>query len=519
MNPFSDSALALRRRSVWEAVDSGVLLWRSNFIYFIPFFALSVGIVACGLRFLPSDFTYVSYLALWWLKPFFDRLVLHVISRRFFGSPAPRFGELRRTFDSRGLWGMRRGLLGDLLWRRFSPIRAASMPIRVLERVGRKQIGMRKKTLAAGGLNFCSLVSVFGLALEGMLLLGELYFVVMVTYLFLPLAFGYMRDNPNLVELSIFVVFCLNYVLVESLYVCMGFGLYVNSRVEVEGWDLQLLFQKFAGPQKAAAAATVSRPGVMAVLALCLFLALPQAAYAEESELAEESTEESIEEAEEPVEPIAYFPDDFPFADEESLESLKNILASPDFGSEKEGWGIRSKKSSSQEAGIPDEAIISWLQKIRQALGFMLRGLAVLAIAAALCFAFFWFWKNRRKRLPRLRGGGKSYVHPRLPPESPEALFARAEVFFRQGNLREAWAACLAGCIGAYARYRSLAFPANATEYGCLELVRRALPAEAGGFEEMVQSWVFFAYGGRIPGEGAFERALTHGRALLGPRT
>ena len=522
MNSFADSALVLRRRSVWEAVDSGVLLWRSSFVHFIPFFILPVGIIACSLRFLPYRFAYLSYLALWWLKPFFDRLVLQVISRRFFGSPASRFGEL-----CRGLWGMRRGLVGDLLWRRFSLVRAACLPIRVLERIGRKQFPMRKKTLAAGGLNFCSFLSIFGLALEGMLLLGETVFVAMVIQMFFPAAFGYMKNYASIVELGFFVAFCLNFVLAESLYVCMGFGLYINSRVEVEGWDLQLLFQKFAGPKKTAdtiaintntnnintntnnSNAAISRPGVVAVLVACIFLALPQPAYAEEPAL--------IDRAEEPV---AYFPDDFPFADAAALESLEKILASPDFGSEKEGWGIRFRESQSRKkTGGSNVNVLPHLEKIRQASSLILRGVVVLVIAGFLSFALYWFWKNRRKGVSLFRGGGKSYVQGHLSPESPESLFARAEDFFHQGNVREAWAACLVGCIGAYTRYRSLAFPVNATEYGCLDLVRRSLPAEAGGFEELVQSWIFFAYGGRLPGEGAFERALAYGRSLARERS
>ena len=249
MTPFSYSALSLRRRSVWEAADSGLLLWRSSFVHFIPFFALPVWFVACALRFLPANLFFLSYLVLWWLKPFFDRLVLHVVSLRFFStggedqSAAAAGGELLR----RGFWEMRRGLLGDLLWRRFSPGRAARMPVRVLERIDRKQFRLRKKVLAAGGLNFCSLISALGLALEGMLLIGETLFVIMVTQVFFPGAFGYMRDNLETVEIFIFAAFCFNFILVESIYVCMGFGLYINSRVEMEGWDLQLLFQKFAG--------------------------------------------------------------------------------------------------------------------------------------------------------------------------------------------------------------------------------------------------------------------------------
>jgi len=36
-----------------------------------------------------------------------------------------------------------------------------------------------------------------------------------------------------------------------------------------------------------------------------------------------------------------YFPDDFPSPDAEHLKKLEEILASSDFGSVREGWGIR----------------------------------------------------------------------------------------------------------------------------------------------------------------------------------
>jgi hypothetical protein len=48
-----------------------------------------------------------------------------------------------------------------------------------------------------------------------------------------------------LVERFVFGAYCFNYVLMDSLYVCMGFGLYINSRIEIEGWDIELLFRNF----------------------------------------------------------------------------------------------------------------------------------------------------------------------------------------------------------------------------------------------------------------------------------
>jgi len=510
VNLFQDGILFLRRRNGWEAADSGILLWRRSFFHFVLLFALPAWIIACGLRFLPGNFAYLSYLGLWWLKPFFDRIVLHVVSHDFFSSSAsPRFGNLRK-----GLWGdLFRGLPGDLLWRRFSPGRAARMPIRILERINLKQYRQRKKILSAGGLNFCSLITVLGLCMEGMLLLGEILFVLMLTDLFAPTALGYIWDNPESVEIFIFAAFCLNFILVESLYVCMGFGLYINSRVEVEGWDLQLLFRKFASPVSGTAhdgAPPVSRTGMALILFLCLFLgsiftpALP-AAYADAGGAVVS-----------PAESDEYFPPDFPAAGTGSLENLKTILASPDFGGEKETWGIRLKNSPVPPK-VPDGDPGPWFTLIRRVFGFALRFAVVLVIAAFVFFSLYRFWKYRQKGTFRSRRGGKSYVNLSASPESPESLFAGAEESFGRGNFREAWAACFAGCIAAYATYKSLSFPADATEYGCLDLVRCSLPGEAGEFGGIVRSWILFAYGGRMPDPGAFGDALAYGRSIGKP--
>jgi len=555
MNPFFGSALSLRRRGAWEAADSGILLWRKNFAHFIPFFALPVALAAFGLRFLPGNFMF-SYLALWWLRPLFDRLALHVVSVRFFsagGPPPSRFREI-----CKGLWGMRRGLLGDLLWRRFSLVRAGRMPIRVLERIGGAKFSQRKTALAAGGLDFCAFVSFLGLMLEAFLLLSKAAFVLMIAHMFIPYGLPQIGENMDIVENFIFAAFCLNYILVGSLYVCMGFGLYINSRVEVEGWDLQLLFQKFAASPAASRAGAPLKSGALsndgapasggtpasggapandasaaaaksaalaksavlaksmgaAALLLCLFLALPQTAGADE-------------EARSPASQLLSGQDgqDFLPACEawlvkhaEAIELLESILASPDFGEYRDGRGIGFRARAEREQpnrgrfGIPSQTGL----EIRRALGYVVRAIVVLAIAGFAVFAIWWYLKYARgKARALLRNKGKCYVNPIFSPESPESLFAKAENFFRQGTLREAWAACLAGCIGACARHRAVSFPVDATEYGCLDLVRRALPAEAGGFGDLVQSWILLAYGGRAPGDGAFEKAISYGRSLL----
>ena len=478
------SILSLRRRGTWEASDSGVLLWRSSFAWFLPFFAIPFWTVACSLRLLPGNLVFFSYLILWWLKPLFDRPVLYVVSRNLFGSTVP--------FSFADLGSLRRGILGDLLWRRFSPGRAATMPIRVLENLNSKQFAQRKKVLGAGGLGFCSFLGVLGFALELMLLFGELIFFSVIFQIFFPSV--NIMNSLRAVEVFVFVLFCFNYILVESLYVCMGFGLYINSRVELEGWDLQLIFQNFAklGFNKPG----IDKPDLKAILIVCIFLSLlaaPSAAFANE-----------------------VFPEAFPTVSVESLDELKEILASPDFGSERESWEIRLRNQR-EPAEIPEIEAAPWMESIRLIFSFMLRLLVILAIAGFLGFAFYWSWKNRElfQRRNKALDVRKTYTDPHLLSESPETHFSKAEDLFSEGLFREAWAACLAGCLGAFTRKSPISFPVDATEYDCLNLVRHVLPDEGAGFGELVQSWVLFAYGERRPADGAFEQALAYGRSLL----
>ena len=513
MNLFSEGALSLRRRSVWEATDAGILLWRNNFVHFIPFFALPLWIIACCLRLLPGRYFYLSYLILWWLKPFFDRLLLHVVSRRFFegsgsgdGNGGNRPGALRRGI----LRTLFHGLFGDLLWRRFSPGRAARMPVRILERTDRKKFRQRKKALATGGLDFCSFLSVLGLGMEGLLLLGEMLFVVVLGQMIYPGILSYLWANMRTAELFIFAAYCLNYILAESLYVCMGFGLYINSRVEAEGWDLQLLFQKFAGPHP-----KIPGPAKSAVLLICLFLlAVPVTHGACGEAVASGGISAAPD-----TESADFFPEDFPSAAPASVEALKGILASKDFGSEKEGWGIRFKKKDTQKE-LPDLnlKLAPLLEKIRYFFGLFLRFLVILVLAAAAGFACYWFlkfYRNSPRHGGRYRDRGRGYTTRPVSAENPESLFARAEALYSRGLLREAWASCLSGYLGVYTGYRSLVFPADATEYDCLRLVRRALPDESGPFNELVQTWIPFAYGGIKPSDGVFEQVLSGGRSLL----
>ncbi|MDR2028378.1 MAG: hypothetical protein LBP93_02430 [Treponema sp.] len=488
-------ALALRRRSGWEAADSGLLLWRSNWPWFLLFFALPLGGIALGLRLiLPAPMRPWAYLIIWWLKPLFDRSILHVTGLRFFESQA----GAARLFRGLGK-SLIRGLAGDLLRRRFSPWRASHMPVQVLENLRGRRLRDRRKALIPGGLNFCALLTILGLALEAVLLIGEMVFSLIMAELFRPDLFPSMIGSFMDLEPLIFVACCFNLVLVESLYVCMGFGLYINSRVEAEGWDIQLLFRNFTEAKKG------KKPGRGGALVLILWMMalLPLRGYAETAA-----------------------PQDAQDTTEGAFETLREILQSPDFGGEKEGWGIRFKEKK-DPPDFPQLTPAPWLEKIKLAFAYTLRTLVILSIAALGVFSLHRLYSLGRERgwapmKGRNPGENRSGQTPAgIPParKNPASLLDLARDLHSQGRIREAWAACFAGAAAAYTRYRGLCFPPDATEYECLALVRSSGSTGAGGFAELVLCRIDLAYRGLSPEAGAFERALDFCRSLDGPES
>jgi hypothetical protein len=497
----------MRRRSLWEAADSGILLWRKNFFYFIPPFALPLWAAACALRLLPDNLPVLSYLILWWLKPLFDRPLLHVVSRCFFEAPGQSPGVLYKGLAA-SLFPF---LPGDLLWRRFSPRRGVTMPIRILEGLKGEEYRRRKAFLAPGGLGFCGILTFLGLLLELVLFSGETSFFLMIANFIRP---GFLRGLYGAlqkIELLFFIIYCFNYLLTESLYVCMGFGLYVNCRVETEGWDIQILFRRFAegggkaGDRGPGRRDRGSREGEerrrrvlgssgMLLLPLLLWGGVFRGAFAEEAPREGDAAEFFMQDRGAP------------------LELLDEILASPDFGGEREGWGIRLKERG-EETAAPGMDFSSLFGGLKRFFAIFLRTLAVLLVLSLLVFAVLMYIRRRKKAAFPGEGGNSFSLAAPLQGD-PEGFFLRARALQGEGLFRESWANLFSGVIAAFSLRRGLDLPQGATEYGCLALVRSAFPEEQPGFEGLIRRWIGLAYGGILPGEGAFEEALAYGEAL-----
>jgi hypothetical protein len=471
----------LRRKDAYEAADSGGLLWRKNFAYFIVFFAIPFWICAFAFRMLPGKMQYLSWLFMWYLKPFFDRLILQVISIRFFEPKA----ALKRLFKGLGKT-LKNGLAGDLLWRRFSPFRSSTMPLRVLEQSTKNinKYSGRKKLLNMGGLGYGFFLTFWGLALEAVLLIGELFFVMMIARFFgIEIDLFYSDFIVNS-EIYFYALWCFNYIIVETIYVCMGFGVYINSRIEVEGWDIEIMFKNFAEKLKKKKAL-----GVLSIVCL-LFIFSPSTAFAEN------------------IKPSTEAP----------LDKLENILTSPDFGGEKDAWDIKLKNppEKKEKIFISNYNHNKLIRQLEQIFASGLRTIIIISSVIAGIIIFIIAVKLlKNKNIVMINKPVISISHE-SPGENPQELLDKAIELYKQGNLRIAWGHCTAAAIISLKLYRNLVFPPNATENDCAKIAKAKLivEEEALKFQELIKTWIRFIYAGLYPQEEDFNEAVAFCKTL-----
>ena len=493
---MNSSTLAMRRRSVWEAADSGIILWKKHFSYIIRFYAVPVLCAATVFYFsIPQDFWWISVFFLWWLKPFFDRFCLQVISVRFFDDDSEENSGNRRIL--KGMAGtIFHGLPGDLVWRRFSPSRCSGMPLRIMERLKQVQYETRKKTLAADGLNFSVFLSCLGLLLEILLLGGEILFCLILCEFIGPDVNNLFELHPRIIFTFIYILYCFNYVLVESLYVCMGFGIYINSRVETEGWDLEILFRKF----------TSRISGIVKVFIIVFGIFSVSAVFADDTSPDNKN----------------YFPPDFISVESVPMAGLEEILSSEDFGGTESSWTIVFKNQNDEVLPDRTQVEIPWQENIREILGNTLRVFLIMLLAGLFVFLLIRLYKSGFFLRQSRDSVKKPIPVPNQIPGNPELYFMNAEKFFQRGMILEAWAACYNGVLSSFINM-NIVFPPEITEYGCLNIINSKFQFKKSdtsdylidNFGNLIEIWTRLVYGGFIPPEGSFQKAIEFGRKAI----
>ena len=461
----ADIAIALRRRSPWEAMDLGLTMlqrwWRLVYAPHLIVAAL-VGAAACAAAWM-LERPWVALAVIWWLKPLNDRVVLHVLSRAVFGE---RQGT-RAVFAQAGQW-LRTGLLPYLLLRWWPDLaRSFYLPVRQLEgqrysqaRARKSQLGRRVHGYAVWLTLVCmhfELVVYWSLSLGAELLLpataseGRSFFESLQT--------GEVWGWADVVAYAFAVA------LLEPFYVAAGFALYLNRRTVLEGWDIEVALRRIAERHAAAVAAVL----------MVVFLAFHPG--------------ESL-------------------AQKDPKAEIAEVLKAPEFPHQRDTTEWRWRKPWDLEDREPGkERDLSWLGALGQALADGVRVLFWIAAGALLAYALWW----AARLLPR---GAAPGSEPYRPPESlfgmelapeklPADVAAAAAALAAEGTLREALGLLYRGALSDLVHRQGVVLLASHTEGEVLSLV----PGEKKSYmKDLIDLWRHCAYGRLKPGRAEVER-------------
>ncbi len=542
----------LRPRSSWEAMELGAALVRRHAAAIWTPWLLVTGavFVLLNLAAWAVGQIWLAWVLMWWLRPVFDRIPQYVLSRAVFGS-VPGTAE---TLRAQLRWGWR-PMLGHLTWRRFSPLRAAMLPIDLLEGADPARLADRRRVIGGGVGGPAVLLT---LACVNFLIALTLSAVLLVT-LFVPnellpeaarAAWATLSEDPPAWALIAFnALDWLAVAFIEPFYVGAGFGLYLNRRTQLEAWDLEIAFRRMRKRLEAV--------GTSVLLALVLSLPMAMPAHARDDNTCpfpEESTPEQAapgkttpgktgpgksapgapqdnekQSADQAAEEAAA-----DAADEESpasdvdTRSLREI-----FGDDRSGqaafekavaqaykdpllrpklkqtsWQRRDRDKKKDKPIDAEPPQLAWLAGL---IGFLAEyGLwllvAALVVALLLTAKRWWPWLLGGLAVPEPEPAPVEMTHLAYSEPLPPDIATVARRLWAQGQPRRALALLYRASVEAMTARVDAHPPPGATEADCLRLSRRMPEAEdRDAFQRMVRIWQYAAYGQRLPAADDFE--------------
>ncbi len=255
-------AARLRPRSKWEAADLGFALvrvwWRPMLIAWL-LVCLPVAIIIGAIAFVPAimdaaqnpdDFAnlevwsagVLATIALWWLKPAFERAPLYVLGEAMFGQ-VPTFRQIVKALPKL-YWN--NGIFASLTWRRLNPGRAFDFPIRQLEGSKGKFAKQRRRALNPYGWSVTATCAWVLIHAESVLPLaiGAIVNTFWIGEGIFSFGFDLMEpENKLKQEIGYYIIYVFVISFLELYYVAVGFALYLNARNSLEGWDIELAFK------------------------------------------------------------------------------------------------------------------------------------------------------------------------------------------------------------------------------------------------------------------------------------
>ena len=507
-------SVVLRQRNPFEAIDLGFAMarewWRDIYVAWLAVF-LPVAVLAWLL--LPPLW---AALVVWWLKPAFDRVILHVVASEVFGS-RPRLRTTLLSYFSYAWNGLPLSLI-PLPFLRLQVTRSFDLPVRQLENARGAIVRQRGRQLRSRVWTQASVLTIVCLLFEVVVFfsLVGLYDLLVPattqdTFAAFTLFEGPADGSRNRLLTALYFVAI---ALIEPLYVSGGFALYLNRRTALEGWDLEVQLRRIAQrtAETEALSSESARSAVTSVLMLFITLGLfataPDPASAEDTAVQEPPAPQTA-----PAPP--------PPERSHAAQEIKKILERKEFPHYETQTVIEPLHKAEQPAKRPD---LSRFASFMQFVAEIVRGLAWVLLAVVVLFALYWLLRRldwiRVPERTRWTAPTTLFGLDVRPESLPDDIPATAIELLRAGNLLGALSLLYRGALVTLLHRDQVQLTGGDTESDCLVKTRERVPANTYAYlARLLLAWQGAAYAHRMPARSDVERLASEWPGYFGPAT
>ncbi len=502
--------IVARPRQHWEALDLGVLIARRFYPALLAsWLCLAAPVFVLVWLVLPEHPLWALFV-FWWLKPAYERIPLAILATSIFGV-APTLRGAMRAWRSAVLPAIAQALTIG----RLSPARSTEAPVWVLEGLDgvhrKKRLGILRAHAGSGAF----WLTIIGVHVEAFLVVGAITGV----YLFIPsslevdwwdlLTSASQGQQVWLVNL----LYLLAMAVVAPVYTGAGFALYLNRRVELEAWDIEIGFRRLAqrASELSRRTSAVMLPAVFVGL-LSSGLLVPGAELR-----AEELPENLIWDGPQPVMEV------LSPRRQASRDGIYEVLAGPDFNQQR----VISYPKFLQDLFEPEDVDpvsgedLSWLVEV---IGFVAR-IAEVALWVGVVALVMWLLYTLRlldladiKHRRRRRESPREILGLAVSEDSlPGDVAASAMALWNDGEQRSALSLIYRATLTSLINRFDCELTAADTEAECLLKARQVLPRGSVDYlSQLTRAWQFAAYAHALPAEAQFIELCRSWRALFG---
>ncbi len=504
-----------RLRSRYEAMDLGFVLarqwWRTLFLAWL----IPSGVLFLVASVFVGDRQWLALLLVWWFKPLWDCAPLYIGSRQLFGETVS-IGTAIRAMPGM----LKADWFAWLTWRRFSPGRSFVMPVTGLEKLAGKRRRQRIGVLdqrEGGGSAWLTIVCAH---IEAIFSMGSAFLVLSLIPGSVEFEW-YSSDAPLWWQVVTNLLGWLVMALVAPFYTMAGFALYINRRIELEGWDIEIRFramaQRFHETKRAKGSTTLgSLVFLCASLIVAFCLTTSESAWARSSATPSSTPKHAT-------------------GQEESRALIESVLAGETFHQQETQRGWRLKSSSEDETEPNNAAWIvdflrelqNWSSKLgpfQQGMAFVLEVLLWLVLATVVVYLLYFY----RNHFVSLVAGGSSRAKPKPPtpdelagmdvrPESlPDDVPTAAQTLWQEGDHRAALGLLYRASLSQLVHAFSVPLTCGHTEQECVDLVT-ALPDPSlyVYMRRLTADWQRLAYGHQPIEQQQFEALCQQWREVF----